>query len=185
MFETRTNMIDNEIEFYTGNYRILVDKHNTGRHKKGDIINACCFYKSQVELKPTTFAPRAPTHITNIIYLVCSYPQQHYLTSANNLFFGRLRNVTLEQRSVTRLASINDMVYNYKNFTEAVNKVKYPYLGPNTLTALKLVTLASIFSHQANQERLHLLIITDEVSMIIKYLHIGELSIRKLPSEHD
>jgi hypothetical protein len=101
------------------------------------------------------------------------------------MFFGKLRNVSLEQRSVTKLGNINDMVYNYKNLTEAVNQVKYPYLGPNTLTALKLVTLAGIFSHQANHEKLHLLIITDEVSMIVKSLQINDLSIRKLPSNYD
>lgn len=123
--------------------------------------------------------------MTKVIYLVCSYPQQHYLTSANNMFFGKLRHVNLEQRTITKLASISDMVYNYKNLTEAVNHVKYPYLGPNTLTALKLVTLASIFSHQANHEKLHLLIITDEVSMIIKSLQINDLSIRKLPCDYD
>jgi hypothetical protein len=77
------------------------------------------------------------------------------------------------------------MVYNYKNLTEAINQVRYPYLGPNTLTALKLVTLASIFSHQANQEKLNLLIITDEVSMIIKSLQINDLAIRKLPIIYD
>lgn len=81
--------------------------------------------------------------------------------------------------------SITNMVYNYKNLTEAVNQVRFPYLGPNTLTALKLVTLASIFSQQANHEKLNLLVITDEVSMMVKFLQINDLAIRKFPSVYD
>ncbi len=77
------------------------------------------------------------------------------------------------------------MVYNYKNLTETINQIRYPYLGANSLTALKLVTLSSIFSHQANQEKLNLLIITDEVSMMIKFLQINDLSIKKFPSLYD
>lgn len=57
--------------------------------------------------------------------------------------------------------NINDMIFNYKNLTEAINKIRYPYLGQNSLTALKLVTLSSVFSHQANHEKLNLLIVTD------------------------
>jgi len=53
------------------------------------------------------------------------------------------------------------MIFNYKNLTEAINKIRYPYLGQNSLTALKLVTLSSVFSHQANHEKLNLLIVTD------------------------
>lgn len=77
------------------------------------------------------------------------------------MFFGRIRNLDLDQRPVIKINSINDIVYNYKNFVETINQVKYPYLGSNSLTALKLITLSSIFSHQINQEKLNLLIITD------------------------
>ncbi len=117
--------------------------------------------------------------------MVCCYPQQLYLTPSNNIFFGNLRHVNLEQRLVSKINNINDMVYNYKNITEAINQIRYPYLGPNMLTALKLVTLSSIFSHQGNHEKLNLLIITDEVPMMLKFLQINELSIKKFPSLYD
>lgn len=60
MVETKSNIFDNQIEFFnTGNFKILVDKHNTGKFKKGDIFNACCFLKSSIELqKPSALSPR-------------------------------------------------------------------------------------------------------------------------------
>lgn len=128
---------------------------------------------------------RVSAEIINLIYLVCSYPQKFYLTPSNNMFFGRIRNIDLEQRPILKMNSISDMVYNYKNLMETVNKIRYPYLGPNSLTALKLITLSSIFSHQINQEKLNLLIITDEVSMMIKFLQISDLSIKKFPTIYD
>ncbi len=117
--------------------------------------------------------------------MVCSYPRQFYITPSNSIFFSRLRTLPLEQRTITRINNVADMVYNYKNITETINHIQYPYLGPNSLTALKLVTLSSIFSHQTNQEKLNLLIITDEVSMMIKFLQINHLAIKKFPTLYD
>lgn len=55
---------------------------------------------------------------------------------------------------------------------DVINKIKFPYLPPNTLTTLKLVVLASLFSQQRST-KLHILVMTDEVDMISKMLQIG------------
>lgn len=144
-----------------GNFKILVDKHNGGKFKKGEIFNSCCFFKSSVQLIKSFGNSRVSAEIINLIYLVCFYPQQQYLRSASNIFFGKIRNLNLYQKPIIKMNVISDMVHNYKNLIETVNQIRYPYLGSNSLTALKLVTLSSIFSHQINQEKLNLLIITD------------------------
>lgn len=153
MVETRSNQFENQVQFFNpGNLKILVDRQNAVKFKKGEIVNLCCYFKSSVNLvKSFTGNSRTSVQISNLVYLVSSYQYHHYLSPTNNIFFNKLRKITLEQKTIQKINNINDIIYNYKNLTEAINEIRYPYLLPNSLTALKLVTLSSIFSQQGNQ----------------------------------
>ena len=44
---------------------------------------------------------------------------------------------------------------------EAINKIPFPYIGSDTLTTLKLISLSSIVGNQINQQKISFLLITD------------------------
>lgn len=62
--------------------------------------------------------------------------------------------------------------------------IRFPYLGENTLSTLKLIALNSLFS-LTQKVNIHFLAVTDEVALLRQALEINGVSIRSWPALYD
>ena len=70
------------------------------------------------------------------------------------------------------MTAFETLLVNYNTMLEGIDRIKFAYIAPGTLTTLKLALLNSIFNHYANQNSLHLCIVAEDLVMICRSLRM-------------
>ena len=162
---------------------ILLDQSQVDKFAEGDVIDLCCYYST--EPKITKILPNGSIVLRADcgLLLVSSYPSSP-LSSNSNLFFSNLQGISCEYIRCTDPRDEDTVCYNYKNLLKTINCIRFPYLGENTLSTVKLIALNSLFS-LAHRVPLHFLAVTDEVALLRQALQIQGVAIRTWPSLYD
>jgi hypothetical protein len=168
--------------FQRGEFEVLLDENNSERFREGDITDMCCYFSAEARVAKVS-GREITLKSESGLFMVCSYPPSA-MSSNNNLFFSSLLPLSCEYIKCDDPRDEDTICYNYKNLLKTINLVKFPYLSENNLSTLKLVVVNSLFN-QLRQVRLHLMVITDEVTLLEQALSVNGVLIKKWPTLYD
>jgi hypothetical protein len=158
MLNTRDGSGKEEL-FQRGQVDILLDESQVDRFAEGEIIDLCCYYSCEPRISKITPTGTITLRAESGLLLVNSYPCS-LLSNHSNLFFSGLQGVSCEYIRCEDPRDEDTVCYNYKNLLRTVNLIRFPYLGENTLSTLKLIVINSLFS-LAHKVSLHFMAVTD------------------------